>query len=172
MIDVHVLTYSGTRDEWLQKCLDSLASEPCTVRIVTGEEGNVGSGRAQGYALGENGFVSYVDSDDYVLPGVMTAALAGLKQHRAVVTLENWLWGDSINPTPRQRHHLAVYRREDVMPWLPVLHEHPIHCDDLLMRKLTPWQLSFVGYVWRIHAGQGHRRATKAQHERLEKLCG
>lgn len=172
MIDVHVLTYSGTRDEWLQQCLDSLASEPCTVRIVSGEEGNVGAGRAQGYALGDHEFVSYVDSDDYVLPGVMEAALRGLEKSRSVVTLERWRWGDRINPNPMQHHHLAVYRREDLAPWLPVLHEHPIHCDDLLMRKIIPTQLSFVGYVWRIHAGQGHRKATREQHERLEKLCG
>ena len=93
MIDVHVLTYSGTDPAWLGQCLASLASEPCTVHVLEGVEGSVGQGRAHGYQLGVHEFVSYVDSDDFVLPGVMGACLAALRTHRAVVTRERRLWG-------------------------------------------------------------------------------
>ena len=168
MIDIHVLTYSGTQEAWLRQCLASLADQPCTVHLVQGDEGNVGSGRARGYLLGDHDYVGYVDSDDFLLPGAAEACLEGLKKHRAVVTLERWLWGGILDPRLEPLHHLAVYRREDVMKHVHELHDHPIHCDQLLMRRLRPTQLEYVGYVWRIHAGQGHRQATACQQQAME----
>lgn len=169
MIDVHVLTYSGTVQPWLDQCLESLSREPnLTVHVVQGDEGNVGAGRARGYRLGTNPYVSYVDSDDYILPGAIDACLFGLKTARGVVTLERRLWGTRFDSSLQRDHHLCVYRRDDVEPWLDRLHEHPIHCDILLTEKLRPTQLGFIGYVWRMHAGQAHRSATKEQRARLD----
>lgn len=168
MIDVHILTYSGTRPEWLAQCLKSLEGENCTVHVVPGVEGNVGAGRAHAYTLGEHEFVSYVDSDDYVLPGVMDASLRALKRYPSVVTMEQRLWGNRIAAKREGGHHLTVYRRELVVPLLPLLSEHPYLCDRLLVRKLHPFQLDFEGYVWRMHAEQGHRLATSAQRAKME----
>jgi len=171
VIDIHVLTYSGTQPEWLERCLESLEGENCTVRVVPGVEGNVGAGRAQAYALGEHDFVGYVDSDDYVLPGVMDACLRALKHRTAVVTLERRLWGERIAAAREGGHHLTVYRRELVLPVLAELPNHPYHCDMLMVRRIQPYQLDFEGYVWRMHSGQGHRRATLTQKAELEKAC-
>lgn len=171
MIDIHVLTYSGTRQDWLDQCLASLATEPCTVHVVPGVDGNVGAGRAVGYTLGEHEFVGYVDSDDYVFPGVMRACLEGLKAHRGVVTMEQRLWGSRIAAGLVGGHHLTVYRREDVLPHLDGLEAHPIHCDELMTRLLKPFQLGTLGYMWRMHPGQGHRRATIEQRRAMEAAC-
>lgn len=171
MIDVHVLTWSGTRPEWLEQCIGSIEQEGLTAHVVQGVEGNVGAGREQAYRLGESEFVGYVDSDDYLLPGVGEACLLGLEKYRHVVTLERRLWGDRMGKKPWQGHHFTVYRRADVLPLLPTMPEHPIHCDQLLVRKLCPRQLSFIGYVWRMHAGQGHRIGTKKQFDALEAAC-
>ena len=171
MIDVHVLTYSGTRQTWLDQCLRSLEGEPCTVHVVQGVEGNVGAGRAHAYTLGEHDFVSYVDSDDYILPGAVTACLRALRSKRAVVTLEQRLWGNYIAKLREGGHHLVAYRREDVLPLLPHLHKHPYLCDMLVLKKLRPFQLDYEGYVWRMHEGQGHRRTDMAQRQRLEDAC-
>ena len=171
MIDVHVLTYSGTRQEWLDQCLRSLEGENCTVHVVQGVEGNVGAGRAHAYTLGEHEFVSYVDSDDYVLPGVMDACLRALKRYPAVVTLEQRLWGDRIASKREGMHHLTVYRRELVQSVLATWPDHPYLCDRLLVRKLHPFQLDFEGYVWRMHARQGHRLVTREQTSRMEATC-
>ena len=171
MIDVHVLTYSGTRQEWLDQCLRSLEGENCTVHVVQGVEGNVGAGRAHAYTLGEHEFVSYVDSDDYVLPGVMDACFKALKRYPAVVTLEQQLWGDRIAGKREGAHHLTVYRRELLRPVLHTLPDHPLLCDRLVVRKMTPFQMDIEGYVWRRHAWQGHRSVTPAQLESLEAAC-
>lgn len=171
MIDVHVLTFSGTRPDWLDQCVASIEAEGMTAHVVQGVEGNVGAGREAAYRLGDSEFVAYVDSDDYLLPGVADACLRGLESYRHVVTLERRLWGARMGRKPWQGHHFTVYRRADVLPLLPQMPEHPIHCDQLLVRKLCPRQLSFVGYVWRMHAGQGHRAGTKKQFDALEAAC-
>lgn len=67
MIDIHVLTHSGTRPEWLAQCLASLEPEGFTVHVVRGEDGHIGRGRARGYQHGVQPYVGYVDHDDYVL---------------------------------------------------------------------------------------------------------
>lgn len=174
MIDIHVLTYSGTRQDWLDQCLASLATEPCTVHVVPGVEGNVGAGRAVGYTLGEHEFVGYVDSDDYVFPGVMRACLDGLKAHRGVVTMERQLWGSLLSARRYEGHHLTIYRREDVLPLLSVLPEHPYLCDRYVAGMLSPTQLPVDGYVWRRHVWQGHRNADEAQARNLKEAlsCG
>ncbi len=171
MIDIHVLTWSGTNEVWLRQCLASLADQPCTVHVVPGDEGNVGAGRARAYRLGDHDYVGYVDCDDFLLPGAVDACLDGLKSHRSVVTLERWLWGGILDRHLEPLHHLAVYRREDVMKHIDELHKHPIHCDQYLIRKMRPTQLEHVGYVWRIHAGQGHRQATSEQQLAMEAAC-
>ena len=170
MIDVHVLTYSGTDPRWLDQCLESLAKEPCTVHVMQGVEGSVGQGRAVGYTLGQHEFVSYVDSDDYVLPGVMDHCLEALQHHPAVVTRERRLWGMRFDSSQVGGHHLAVYRREDVELHLGDVASLPYHCDQVLLRALAPQQLDFVGYVWRMHGAQGHRRCTLAHRAEMEAL--
>ena len=169
MIDVHVLTYSGTRKDWLDQCLASLAREPLvTVHVLDGDEGNVGAGRVRGYQMGTHQYVSYVDSDDYILPGTIEACIEGLQSARHVVTLERRLRGDTWFPGTFGNHHLVVYTRADVLPVLDVLPEHPMFCDKVLADRLTPRQLAHVGYVWRQHADQGHRKATFAELQKAE----
>ena len=172
MIDVHVLTYSGTRKDWLDQCLASLAREPLvTVHVLEGDEGNVGAGRARAYQLGTHPYVSYVDSDDYILPGAIDACLEGLQTARHVVTRERRLWGNRFDSSTRGNHHLAVYSREDVKPLLGILPDHPIHCDMLLVEKLVPTQLSYIGYVWRMHQAQGHRMANRDGWQRMKEAA-
>jgi len=168
MIDVHVLTFSGTRQDWLDQCVKSIEAEGLTPHVLDGVEGNVGAGRERAYRIGDSEYVGYVDSDDYLLPGVGAACLRGLEQYRHVVTLERRRCGDLLGGRLWPQHHFTVYRRADVLPLLHMMPDHPIHCDQLLLRRLCPRQLSFVGYIWRMHARQCHRKGTVAQFNALE----
>lgn len=172
MIDIHVLTYSGTRQEWLDQCLESIASQSgATLHVVQGDEGNVGAGRARGYLLGEHEYVGYVDSDDYLLPGAVDACLEGIQGRHAVVTMERRL-RDGVLEWPRLgNHHLTVYRRTEVLPHLAELPNHPLHCDMLMVARVHPFQLEFEGYVWRQHDGQGHRTSTLEQEQRFMEMA-
>lgn len=162
MIDVHVLTFSGTRPEWLEQCLASLADQPCTVRVVKGVEGHVGAGRAAGFALGNHDLVAYVDCDDYLLPGALDACLLALDTHRAVTTCEYVEYLDgSRHPYPKPSHNISVYRREDIVPLLPLMAITPYTVDIQTRGRLKPAQLDVIGYVWRIHEGGAHRCITQ-----------
>lgn len=162
MIDVHVLTHEGTRQDWLDQCLASLRDEPVTVHVVDNSGYSVGVGRARGYARGNHPYVSYVDSDDYVLPGCFAACLLGLEEHRSVVTMERVVRGDFVFPTLRPGHAATVYRRADVLPHLGRLAASPHTADWNLRRVLSPNQLSFEGYVWRVHADGDHHKTVDA----------
>lgn len=160
MIDVHVLTHSGTKQAWLDQCLESLEREKaCTVRVLQGVEGHVGVGRANGFQLGSHEFVAFVDSDDYVLPGVIDACLRGLALHRSVVTLEQVEVDGVIMPTPMGGHHMDAYRRADVLAFLPRFMQTANRGEKAMRQALKPTQLDFVGYVWRCYAGGFHHTA-------------
>lgn len=159
MIDVHVLTHSGTRPEWLAQCLESLEGHPVVVHVVEGVEGSVGAGRAKGFALGDCEFVSYVDSDDFVLPGHFEKCLTGLEDHRSVVCVERVILADnSCGGTFRRGHNGAVYRRADIERLLLGIAAAAYTCDSLTRRELSPKQLLHVGCVWRVHGRGAHRK--------------
>lgn len=160
MIDVHVLTHSGTRAGWLAQCLESLASEPCTVHVVQGVERNIAAGREIGFGLGVHPYVTFVDSDDYVLPGAMAAVCDALEQgHDAVCARELVLEPDGTLSGPHAKHHLFALRRSVLAPHLPGYGRRNArqHCVTTLARIARPHEIDAITYVWRQHAGQTHR---------------
>lgn len=148
MIDIHVLTHSGTRSDWLAQCLGSLKAEPCTVHVVKGDEGRIGPGRARGFMCGGHPYVGFVDSDDFVLPGVMGVVTRAMKNSVAVVTDEHIMEGGKIVGM-NQRHHLFVGRRDRVTPLLRAVAESDSWCERVLHEWLVPQRVPFIGYVWR-----------------------
>lgn len=160
MIDIHVLTHSGTRDDWLEQCLSSMRDQPCTVHVVSGEEGHIGQGRAAGFSLGEHPYVGYVDSDDYVLPGAMAACLSALTHHAAVCTDEIATVGD-VEVAQHSLHHLYVARREAVLPLLPSIAQLNHHPEAVLRYHLRPARVKMLGYVWRLDGTQSRLKIRK-----------
>lgn len=160
MIDVHVLTHSGTRADWLDQCLESLAREPCTVHVVQGVEGNIAAGREIGFGLGEHPYVTFVDSDDYVLPGAMDAICEALQQTPSVCAREMVLAENGGLYGPMTKHHLFALRRSVIAPHLPRYGQRfaQTHCVTALARICHPHEIDAVTYVWRQHDKQTHRR--------------
>lgn len=157
MIDVHVLTHSGTNKQWLAQCLISLRDEPCRVHIINNDGRSVGEGRYKGYQAGDCDYVAYVDSDDYVKEGVFTHCLKALNKERAVITYEKILQQNGkVFPFPKPMHNVSVYRREDVLPHLDKIKQSHITADHHMRLTLKPTQLDFIGYVWRLHGGGAH----------------
>lgn len=171
MIDAHILVHDGTKPEWLDRCLASFEGEPIEPHIVRNGP-NIGAGRATGYALGRHAYVTYVDSDDYLLPGVGDACLLALERHHAVVTREWVEYEDGRrHPTPAVGHSLAVYRRADVQPLLPHLATVVRHGNRLISRQLQPVQLDFIGYVWSQHKTNTHKQFNKAEFDKEVARC-
>lgn len=158
MIDIHVLTHSGTKPEWLQQCLDSLKDQPVVVHVVEGVEGSVGAGRAKGYALGDCEFVGYLDSDDYALEGHYAKCLRMLRYQRAVIPHEHVEYADgSRHKLLKPFHNGAVYRRADINPLLSAMASAPLTADMITRRTLRPYQMSHAGCVWRCTKEGAHK---------------
>lgn len=72
-IDVHVLHLPTDNKVWTERCSASLATEPVNVIDLPGVVGDYWKSRCLGFHLGKAPYVSFVDPDDFVLPGAFEA---------------------------------------------------------------------------------------------------
>lgn len=120
-VDAHVLISKSTPKEWVDRCLESIhmaarfASFKVNVFTLSGVEGHIGQGRAQGYALGCSPYVTYIDDDDYLVEEAFhDVAPALVESPDAVFPGEYIIHGSKITKCLR-RHHLPFYRREHLI---------------------------------------------------------
>lgn len=161
MMDVHVLTHSRTRPQWLRQCLDSLAGQPCTVHVVPGVEGNIAAGRERGFALGVHPYLSFVDSDDWVPEGAVQAMLQAMEQGAAAAVGCERLWLPPGRPGREIRgHHLYVIRRDVLAPHLPGWGQRMRRqqCIAALASIAPPLLVKRHTYWWRMHDEQTSKR--------------
>ena len=162
-VDCHVLTCSHTKQEWLDRCLKSLESEPCNVFVIRGVDGHIGQGRAFGYSQGSAPYVTFVDDDDYVIEGVIGVCLAALNDYSAVVTKEYVEYADgSRYRMPVSNHHLVVYRRSDIALLLADIASMPYRSECMIRTHISPVNLDFIGYVWNVDGTGSHYTAADA----------
>lgn len=77
-VDCHVLHF-GEPEHYLDQCLASLEDAPVNVLILRGGfPGNIGAARAYAVALGHAPYWAFVDADDVLLPGAVSACTAAL----------------------------------------------------------------------------------------------
>ena len=153
-IDVHVLTCEHTVPSFLARCLRSLEGQPVSVHVVDNAGYAVGHGRSVGYALGTAPFVSYIDCDDYALPGAYRGILSAMAEHRGIVARENIQWEcGHILPRSFPGHAPVCYRREDVTPFLSAIRAATWCSDRLLREALRPTPIATVGQVRLVRAG-------------------
>jgi len=170
--DVHILISPG-RQQWLSQCLASLDREPAMIRIRRGTPGHIGIGRASAYAEGSAPFVARVDDDDYIEPGALATCVALLDANPnasaattdlAIVDRSERITGHTrirdrsvaaIARSPATVHHLTVYRRAAVEPWLDEIAAWPYWDDWILAAGVATWgpvlSVPMMGYYWRRH---------------------
>ena len=108
--DTHVLSARGN-GRWLGEALASLDGEPTQVHLIEGGfAGSIGAARAYALGLGTAPYVSWLDDDDRLLPGVLAQCIAYLDAHPACVGV----YTDRLALTPDGR---LTERRSG--PWNP-----------------------------------------------------
>lgn len=176
-IDVHVLRHPD-RPEWmLQQALVSLAVEPVNVHVLDAVVGHVGRARIAGFAQGSAEYVSFVDDDDAVEPGLFARALAVLEDNPelAGVFFPERRWGldGQLAPVPASavpysptalvampgRFHHGLFRRYAVARHLHLMRDWSIYPEPVLFAAMAAhWPLQALPdgprYLWRRHAGQ------------------
>ena len=113
MIDVHIIKFD--EPQWqIDRCLESLKDEPVTLHIVQGfYEWPPYQGRALGYSKGTAPYVSYVDPDDYLVPGAFTKLLTAIESgdYDAAYGWEVVIRNGVQCNTVKSAHHAFVLRR-------------------------------------------------------------
>jgi hypothetical protein len=183
MIDVHVLTLPETNTIWFDELLESLRFEPIKLHIIDGIKGNLGLARTKGFQLGDCKYVSYVDHDDLVIPGIFrkvldcldNTACSGVYTDEVLMNEFGKVFalGWSIDHRPfmsdkrlqicniggQYMHHLIVLKREYVEKCLPL--QSKMLPEPELLNKMLEFgplvHLREIGYKWRIHKDNGYK---------------
>lgn len=142
MLDVHILTLPERREK-LEACLASVRPTRATVRVLPGVPGHIGRGRFEAFGGAQEPFVTYVDDDDLVVPGLIDEILHVLEANPDTALLHIPPRGHSgRSPLPTGRSpalsckrmrpstgaisdHMNVYRRALLQPHLL----NYIHCE-------------------------------------------
>jgi hypothetical protein len=156
----------GDNQEWFKKCLGSLEGEPVSVYVCNGIKEDIGNARADAFLLGDNEYVSFIDPDDYVLPGGFSACVEQLRKHNSVVAYTQEIvvgFTGEIYKNPLVRdwvHHLIVFRRDIVIDNLQIwrdwcwgcnLSEGQVFVNHLKDKKHKISSIKKPYYVWRRH---------------------
>jgi hypothetical protein len=180
MIDVHMLTLPETRADWADCALADMRGEPASVHVVRGTPGNIGDGRARGFARGDLPYVSFIDPDDRYPAGGLRHCLAVLEREPDVglVYTSELRVNEELMPmgkpdmrlhdasahreSPLRVHGLMVFRRAAVMPHLTELPDFPRVPEWRLTTRIAEScrivKLPFVGRLWRQHATNASRQ--------------
>lgn len=175
MIDCHVITLPTDNQEWLSQCLKSLEHPEVTVHLVEGVVGNIGIGRAEGFSLGTNDYVTFADPDDWLEVGAWDRVISEMGD-TGLCTSENVVFNDKIprhfkadyidNTNYLAAHHLTVLRRDLVTPVLKNLNRYSGGSEFHLMKEATKeHRIKYLFehlYNWRQHPNQWTRQKDRS----------
>lgn len=165
-VDVHILTMPNDNMEWFKKCLESLEQEPVKIYISPGISEDIGNARANAFLRGTNEYVSFVDPDDYVLPGGFSACVDLIKSQNSYAAYTNEIivgFSGTIYNNPIIRdwvHHLLVFRRDIILEhlqiwrdwlWGSTLSEGQTFIKYLQANNYKVSSIKSPYYVWRRH---------------------
>lgn len=189
-VDTHVLVHHSRRQPaWLEQCLASLEGEPTNVLLVDSASDHVGALRASAMREGRAPLLSFVDDDDWVMPGAFDACVSALEDDALVGVYTDLADVDPetqrvIGRTrkapwaPRRQLlrpfevlHLHVFRRAAALRFLDEISQWPTAEEAMLVGLLVQcgaWRkLDVDGYRKRLHGEGAGARITRDMLRRL-----
>jgi len=197
MIDIHILQHpQQDRTTHLKRVLRKLGKIPDLVNIflTPGVDRHIGLGRMQGFSLGTSDYVTFIDDDDDIEPNIFQDCidlLDGDDSIDAVVTderhvidgkikkpLRKWLPVDGQQydiETARYIHHLVVFRRSSIQPYLDMLQNWPDLCEFTMCGKMILDGKKFihldkVGYYWYLHPNNARNMKIVPSQDTIEMM--
>lgn len=177
--DVHMLTLPSSRADWMACALADMRDEPASIHIVRGTDGHIGQGRAHGFALGCEPYLSFIDPDDRYPAGGLRKCLSALEigPDIGLVYTSELMVRSSLEPVgypdlstynaadhrlrPKHVHGLMVFRRAAVAPYLSEIATFARLPEWRLTTRIAErWRvvkLPIVGRLWRQHANNSIR---------------
>jgi len=158
---------------WLSECIASIADAidqspfPVELHIVNGTKGHIGKGRAEGYAQGCHPYVTFVDDDDFLLPGAFAQMAEAIKFNPEAVCSPEWLLYGHKRILGRSRHHLTALRRDQLID-----HRQWPSCGDVAQAARignNAIELPEAMYVHRIYPESPARVLRRSYPQELER---
>lgn len=154
MIEVHVV-HTPDRDPPLDGIMRLLRREPVRIRVVIGSPGRLGFCRAKAIAEARTPWVSWVDPDDRIEPGLFRILTEAIEPGARMVHC--WEWehpADGGEPRlNRFAHHGLIVRRDAALALLPDIAKREHH-PELPLQALRPCvTVPWPGYHWHRRHG-------------------
>lgn len=167
MIDIHIITHPSDRRDWLVQAIQSVPEE-ATLHFTPYVKGHIGLARLQGYELGEQKYVGYVDPDDYLIPDVYMRMVERAERDNldGVLCWEQMVFEDrtELFTVP----HKGIYRRDFVRKHRRLFEGSKAEQDLRMARVAYSFHKTVmipeVGYVWRKY----NSRASQLRKELRE----
>jgi hypothetical protein len=158
VIEVHVV-HTPDRDPPLDGIMRLLRREPVRIRVVIGSPGRLGFCRAKAIAESRATWVSWVDPDDRIEPGLYRILAEAVQPGARMVHC--WEWEHPVDGGPPKlnqfAHHGLIVRRDAALPLLPTVAEAGDKHPELALQALRPCvTVPWPGYHW-------HRRVGSAR---------
>ena len=175
-IDVSIAGDRGRDNpEWRRQCLESLEDQPVHIHPTAYVPRDLGRARIAGIEQGDSEFIAFVDPDDLVAPGTFDRALEAFAPGVSAYYTNHWTCDEALEQKTTwfrrlappvgfaqaaQMHHLVVYRREAIMPYMGVL-RGMVQGTEYVLALAALLEGRVVGtprcdYYWRIHPGGSH----------------
>lgn len=125
-IDVHIIVPPKWKNDgerkWFDQCIESLETEPVNIHLVDRVQDDTRRARFTGYQQGSAPYVSFVDPDDYVMPGAFSSAMDAWAAKPDAVGVYTNYW---IRREDRiiQRHLHNQWSRKRMVDDLRLIHQ-------------------------------------------------
>lgn len=154
MIEVHIV-HTPEHDPPLHHVMRLLRQEPVRVRVVKGQAGRLGAARAEAIAAAQEPWVSWVDPDDEIVPGLYRVLTEALDHEYSLIHTWEWvhpLHGGRpfLNKAP---HHGVAVRREAALPLLDTVARMHHGAEQPLLALQPRKTIEWPGYRWRRRVG-------------------
>lgn len=173
-VDIHIIK---SNRGYIDACLESIKDEPVNIHFLKHVDNEHGKLRMKGFSMGNSPYVSLVDDDDIVIPGIFDRAIMIMEKgysayysNHYVMNAEGNVYGkrfDKLAPPigfsqANQMHHVVVYRREIIQPVLSYLNGVKLF-DKLLLNLKSIYDgrvygENKMGLYWRVHDEGIHKK--------------
>lgn len=177
LIDIHILKHPiQDRSAQQEKLYRELSQLPeVQIHLVEGIDRHIGCGRKKGFLLGDAPYVSFCDDDDEIIKDVIPQALEVLQQN---INIDAIVTDEFVNEKGRMRrlkkalgpkngelfslaqcrfiHHLVIFRRSSLNPYLRLLDSWPDMAELSLYATMIKQECKFMyldipAYIWNVH---------------------
>ena len=127
-----ILVNDGSTDKTKEICAHFVEKDN-RIRLLNKENQGVSKARNSGLGIATGDFITFIDIDDYIVPGMISTALQYLKENNADVVIYGW-----------KRNYVNKNQSEDILEEFEIIEEQQV----VIRRILESYSACGGGYPW------------------------